>query len=127
MVGYRSLKGGVQMNVFLWIVQGVLAAMFLMAGLQKLFKKPKEAESNSAGTRLIGLAELLGAIGLILPGALHIAPILTGLAAVGIALIMLFAAILHWRRKETNGVIMTVVLLIIAIFVIIGRFILEPF
>ena len=115
------------MNVFLWIVQGLLAVMFLMAGGQKVFKKPKEDEPNSSGMRLIGFAELLGAVGLILPGALNIAPILTGIAAIGIAFIMLFAAIFHSRRKETQGVVLTVVLLIIALFVIIGRFMLEPF
>lgn len=114
------------MNVILWILQGLLAAMFLMTGFQK-FKKPKEKESSSAGMVLIGLAELLGAIGLILPGALNVAPVLTGIAAIGIALIMLFAAIFHLRRKETNGIVMTVVLFIIALFLIIGRFNLEPF
>ncbi|MCC3374436.1 DoxX family protein [Cohnella sp. REN36] len=114
------------MNVALWIAQGLLAAMFLMAGSQKLFGKPN-AEQPAAMTKFIGLTEVLGAIGLILPGALDIAPDLTGAAAVGIAVIMLLAAMFHAKRKETQGVVMTVVLLLIALFVVIGRFGLEPF
>jgi len=115
------------MNVVLWIAQGLLAAMFLMVGSQKLFGKPKADESNSAGmTKFIGLAEVLGALGLILPGALDIAPALTGSAAIGIAVIMLLAAIFHARRKESKGVGMTVVLLLFALFVVVGRFGFEP-
>jgi hypothetical protein len=73
------------MNVFLWIVQAVLAAMFVLAGIMKS-TQPKEklapklpwVQDFSAGTvRFIGVAELLGGLGLILPAATGIAPILT--------------------------------------------------
>jgi hypothetical protein len=53
---------------------------------------------------LIGLAEILGAIGLVVPAAVHIAPILVPLAAVGLALVMAGAAVVHARRKEAPQV-----------------------
>ena len=72
--------------------------------------------------RLIGLAEIFGAIGLILPAAMHIAPILIPLAAVGFALVMAGAAAVHARRKEAPMVAMDAVLLVLAVFVAWGRF-----
>ena len=111
------------MNVFLWIVQAVLAAMFAMAGLMKS-TQPKEklaprlpwVEDFSAATvRFIGVVELLGAIGLILPAATGIAPILTPVAATGLALIMVLAAATHIRRKEPSGVAFNAVLFALAV------------
>jgi hypothetical protein len=72
--------------------------------------------------RLIGLAELLGAIGLILPAVLHIAPILVPLAAVGLALVMVGAGAVHARRKEWPFIAVNLVLLAIAVIVAWGRF-----
>jgi uncharacterized membrane protein len=71
----------------------------------------------SSCLRLIGLAEILGAIGLVLPAAVHIAPILVPLAAVGLALVMAGAAAVHARRKEAPMVVMNAVLLVLAVFV----------
>ena len=72
--------------------------------------------------RLIGVAEILGAIGLILPAAMHIAPILVSLAAVGLALVMAGAAAVHARRKEAPMIAMNAVLLALAVVVAWGRF-----
>jgi VIT1/CCC1 family predicted Fe2+/Mn2+ transporter len=72
--------------------------------------------------RLIGLAEILGAIGLVLPAAVHIAPIVVPLAAVGLALVMVGAVAVHTRRKETMNVVVNVVLIALAVFVAWGRF-----
>ena len=72
--------------------------------------------------RLIGLAEVLGAIGLILPAAVHIAPILVPLAAVGLALVMVGAVVVHARRKEAVNVAVNLVLIALAVFVAWGRF-----
>lgn len=120
------------MNVFLWIVAGVLAAFFLAAGLTKLTQpraklianpNMKWTEDFSAGTlKLIGTAEVLGALGLILPGAFDIAPILVPLAATGIAIIMLGAIITHARRKEYPQIGINTVLLILALVVAVFRF-----
>jgi hypothetical protein len=71
--------------------------------------------------RLIGVAEILGAIGLILPGAVHIAPILVPLAAIGLALVMVGAAVVHARRNEVPMVAINAVLLVLALFVVWGR------
>ena len=118
------------MNVALWIAASVLALAFAAAGLMKL-TRPKEAlagsqpwtEDFSAGTiKLIGALEVLGAIGLILPGITGIAPILVPLAATGLAIIMVLAAITHIRRHEASNVIANVVLLALAVFVAWGRF-----
>jgi len=89
------------MNLALWIVTGLLAVIFLVAGAAKLFV-PKEkmvtkpgaawVEDFSPGTlRTIATLELLGVVGLILPAALDIAPVLVPLAAVGLALVMVGA------------------------------------
>ena len=120
------------MNVFLWIVAGVLAAFFLAAGATKLSQSRRKLLANdnmkwvedfSAGTiKLIGTAEVLGAIGLILPGALDIAPVLVPLAATGLAVIMAGAIITHGRRKETPPIFINAVVLVLAVLVAIFRF-----
>ncbi|MGK3202208.1 DoxX family protein [Amycolatopsis sp. MEPSY49] len=120
------------MNVVLWIVSGVLAALYLGAGGMKLLT-PREkllenpnmgwtADFSDAGVKGIGAVEILGAIGLILPWALGIAPVLTPLAATGLAVIQIGAIIVHARRKETKALPMNVVLLVPAAFVAVGRF-----
>src|ERR1700724_1609570 len=106
------------MNLALWIVAVVLAAVFAGSGLIKeLVPKDKLVTSgqgwahdySSTSIRLIGLAEILGAIGLVLPAAVHIAPILVPLAAVGPALVMVGAAVVHARRNEPMNIVVNVV------------------
>ena len=118
------------MNVLLWICAAVLAAMFLLAGLMKM-TRPKEklitimqwAKTWSQGQlKALGAIEVLGAVGLILPRALNIAPVLTPLAAVGCAIVMFGATIVHTRMKDYKGLGMPAVLLILAIIVAAGRF-----
>ncbi|QQQ80212.1 DoxX family protein [Saccharothrix sp. 6-C] len=119
------------MNVTLWIIASVLAVAFLLAGLMKLAQpKEKLAASGMAWTgdfsagavKAIGAVEVLGALGLILPAALGIAPVLTPLAATGLALTMLGAAVVHARRKENQMIGANVVLLALAAVVAWGRF-----
>lgn len=120
------------MNVFLWILAGVLAAFFLGAGANKLAQSKEKLAQNanmkwtedfSAGTlKLIGAAEVLGALGLILPGAFDIAPILVPLAATGLAIIMAGAIITHARRKEYPVIGINAVMLALALVVAIFRF-----
>lgn len=118
------------MNVALWIAAIVLTLAFLAAGAMKLIRSKEQlvaADQGWAGDfpqgviRLIGLAELLGAVGLIVPAITGIAPALVGWAAVGLAVIMLGAIITHVRRKETSMIVPTVVLLALAVFVAWGR------
>jgi uncharacterized membrane protein len=119
------------MNVALWIVQILLALAFLLAGGMKL-TQPKEklaesmpwVEGFSPGTvRLIGVLEILGAIGLVLPALTGILPWLTPLAAVGLALTMIGGAVVNLRRGEAQPIIANVVLLVLAVFVAYGRFV----
>jgi uncharacterized membrane protein YphA (DoxX/SURF4 family) len=118
------------MNVALWIFQAVLAVAFVLAGVMKS-TQPKEklqpnlpwVEDFSLGTiRLIGVAELLGGIGLILPAVTGIAPILTPIAAACLAFVMVLAAVTHIRRKEPSGVVVNAVLFALTVFVAWGRF-----
>lgn len=123
------------MNVILWIVQGLLALMFLMAGAMKLSKPKKDLREklgdwvdqySDLSIKLIGLAELLGAIGLILPIAIGFFPLLTPLAAIGLAMTMVGAMKVHYERKEKSKVITNIVLMLLAVFVVIGRLYLAP-
>jgi uncharacterized membrane protein len=116
------------MNLALWITQGILAFVFIAAGGMKLFAYPKyramlEKNGPTSLTRqqitLIGIAELLGVIGLIAPLALHIAPWLTVCAAAGLAIMMLSATVYHVRRREAP--VMTAVLCVLAVLVAMGR------
>jgi uncharacterized membrane protein YphA (DoxX/SURF4 family) len=118
------------MNIALWIIAGLLAAIFLASGAVKLIR-PKEKltpsmpifEDFSAGSiKAIGALEVLAAAGLILPAALDIAPVLVPLAAVGLVLLMVGACIAHARRGEAQGVVVTLVLLAVSVFVAWGRF-----
>jgi uncharacterized membrane protein YphA (DoxX/SURF4 family) len=117
------------MNIALWIAQGLLAALYLMAGSMKIFQtaKAKEmlpwAKDRSDGfVSFVGTSELLGALGLILPLVTGILPWLTVLAAIGLTLIQLLAIFTeHLPKKEFNVIPMNVVLLALSAFVIFGR------
>jgi uncharacterized membrane protein YphA (DoxX/SURF4 family) len=113
------------MNTVIWILQGLAAVLFLMAGIMKLstpYDKLKEkmpwAENYSAGTvKFIGAAELLGAAGLILPAALGILPVLTILAAFALAMVMFLAICTHSRRKEKKEMMTNLILMILVLAV----------
>ncbi len=118
------------MNLALWVAAIVLAAAFAGSGLMKQFVPKDKLVTSGQGwaqdfsptsIRLIGLVEVLGAAGLILPAVTHIAPILVPLAAIGLALVMVGAAIVHARRNEPTNVIVNIVLLALAAFVAWGR------
>ncbi len=119
------------MNTTLWIAQGILAAMFAMAGVMKSTQPIDKLMKSGLNwvervpvstVRIIGLSELLGAIGLILPLALSILPILTPIAAVGLAAIMILAVVHHLKYKENKAVVFNAVLFALAVFVAYGRF-----
>ena len=119
------------MNIVLWVVAGVLAAAFLASGLMKLSQPKKKLADSGMGwteefsdgaVKGIGALEVLGGIGLILPAALDLLPVLVPIAATGLALLMVGAAVTHGRRKETSNIVVNVVLLALAAFVAWGRF-----
>ena len=115
-------------NTWLWIAQGLLAAMFGMAGMMKglmpiarIAERMDWASKMPGLTRFIGFAEIAGAIAMILPILLDILPWLTPLAAVGFVVIQLLAMGFHAQRKEFQMLPMNVVLLGLSAFGVIGR------
>ena len=122
------------MDTALWILQVLLAVAFVGAGLMKLTQpKAKIAERmawandfSDTQVKLIGLVELLGAVGLIVPAITRILPILTPLAAVGLVLTMIGAALVHVRRGEIPMIVPNLVLLVLAAIVAYGRFVAFP-
>lgn len=117
------------MDIALWIVQVLLAAMYGMAGVMKAFQTAKAKQQlpwaknrSDAFVRFVGISELLGALGLILPTATGILPWLTAIAAIGLALIQLLAIFTeHLPKKEFNILPINVVLLALSAFIVIGR------
>src|SRR2546427_5303517 len=93
-------RGRSTMNVALWIVQGLLAALFLFAGGAKLVLPLDQMTGPVAlpgwFLRFLGVAEVLGALGLVLPGLLRIRPGLTPLASAGLVIIMIGATGVTW-------------------------------
>jgi len=124
-------------NLVLWIGQGLLALAFLAVGYGHAFDFERGAARPRMGwmaavgrdnMRIIGILEILGAIGVIVPAATGILPWLTPVAAVALAVLMLFAAVLHTRRSgEVPNIVGNVVLGAIAALVAYGRFAVAPF
>jgi hypothetical protein len=121
------------MNLTLWIVTGLLAVAYLAGGGGKLIVPKKKiaafgpsarwVEDFSAGSvKAIGALEVLGAVGLILPAALDIAPVLVPLAALGLVLLMIGAVITRIRRHEFKFMVADLAYLALAGFVAWGRF-----
>ena len=98
------------MNTLIWIFQGLLCAFFLIPAYKKLTsaieklveKKMFEPEQTINGLRFIGVVELFGSIGIIVPRLTGISKILTPIAAIGFALIMLGAFLIHLKGKITK-------------------------
>ncbi len=118
------------MNIALWVVQVLLALVFLMAGSMKALKPKAELaekmewvnDYSDNTVKLIGVLEILGAIGVVLPAATGILPWLTPLAAVGLVLTMIGAAITHARMGDFPGMGPSIVFLVLSLFVAYGRF-----
>ena len=113
------------MTYALWIVQGLLAALFLFAGGMKLIlpleKMTGPVELPGPFLRFIGVAEVLGALGLILPGLLRIQPGLTPLAAAGLVIIMLGATVITLAGGDGLPALIPLVVGLLAAFVAYGR------
>ena len=115
------------MNYLLWIVQGLLALLFLFAGGVKLVTPIEEMTRQmqiplpGLFLRFIGVCEVLGAIGLILPGLLRLRPGLTPLAAAGLAIIMLGAIVLTVASGSAAVALSPLAVGILSAFVVYGR------
>jgi len=109
----------------LWIVQGLLALVFLFAGGMKLVLPLEQLTGPmplpGLFVRFIGVAEVLGALGLILPGLLGIRPGLTPLAAVGLVIIMIGATVVTLVGRIIPAALISLVVGLLAAFVAYGR------
>jgi putative oxidoreductase len=110
------------MNILLWVLQALLAAAFLAHGLLFLSPPPQiAAQINAALPRwfqlFVGVAEVLAAIGLTLPGLTRIAPWLIAWAAVGIMIVTASATVFHLWRGEMSSAATTLLLFAVATFV----------
>ena len=123
------------MGTALWVVQGLLAVLFLMVGVMKITQPIEKLAVRMAWVtrfspsivRLIGALEVLAAIGLVVPALTGILPVLTPLAAVGLILTMVGAMATHATHGEYGNMAGNFVLLALAAFVAYGRFVLVPF
>jgi hypothetical protein len=118
------------MTYALWVVQGLLALLFLFAGVMKLIL-PLEAMQGPVVLpgpflRFIGVAEVLGALGLILPGLLHLRPGLTPLAAAGLVIIMIGATVVTVAGGQLAPALLPAVVGLLAAVVAFGRWRLAP-
>src|SRR5262245_43923699 len=110
------------MNVLLWVLQALLAVAFLAHGLLFLFPPATVVEQMNASLArwfqlFIGVAEVLAAVGLTLPGVTRIQPWLVSCAAAGLMIVMISATVFHVSRGELSSALITAVLLLLATFV----------
>lgn len=118
------------MEIVLWVLQGVAAATFLFSGtLKSTMSKERMIETGQTGVapfplpviRVVAASELLGGVGVILPWLTGQARVLTPLAAVGLSIVMVGAAISHWSLREykqvfgVNAVLLAVLITIAAV------------
>ncbi|MDX6743423.1 DoxX family protein [Actinocorallia sp. A-T 12471] len=119
------------MDIAVWIVTGIVALILGGAGASKLVQtKEKILENPKMGwandfsqpaIRLIGLAEVAGALGLVLPWAFDVLPVLTPIAGYCLAALMVGAAVVHIRRKEYDGLPVVFLLVAAPLFVAVAR------
>ena len=123
------------MNIALWITQVLLALLFLFAGGTKLVLSLEVLQSMGSPNqillpgllvRFLGVCEVLGALGLILPGLLRIKPGLTPLAAAGLVIIMIGATVLSFVADGVGAALVPLVTGLLAAFVAYGRWRLAP-
>jgi DoxX-like family len=125
------------MDTALWIIAGLLAAVFLVAGANKLLiPRDRLAKAPGGGwvldfgagfVKTLGALEILGAAGLVLPALLDVAPILVPLAAAGLGLVMVGAATVEFRRREFKHVLVNLAYLALIVFLAWHRFGPESF
>jgi putative oxidoreductase len=123
------------MNIVLWVLQGLMALLFLLAGIMKALRPLAEVRKRMSWAndlpawfvRGIGIAEILGALGLILPAFTGILPWLTVAAAAGLVILLLSAGVFHASRREFPLIGVNVLLLILVGVIVVGRAAVVPF
>ena len=124
------------MNILLWILQILLALLFLFAGGTKFYYTYQQMQAMGPPNQVlppgwfihfIGVCEILGGLGLVLPGLLRIKPYLTVLAAIGLTIIMIGAVVITAMGPGLGAAILAVVIGLLCAFVAYGRTKLSPF
>jgi hypothetical protein len=119
------------MNPVLWVCQGLLAILFLASGGAKIsMSRERLLATGQTGiapfpmpvVRLAAASELLAAVGLIMPWASGVLPVLTPVAAVGLGAVMIGAAGAHLHLRERRSAAVNVVFLLVCVFVAVARF-----
>ena len=124
-----TISPGRALRISLWVAQALLFFAFTSAGLVKLLTPipqlaammPWAGEYSPAFVHVIALVDLAGGIGILLPALTRIMPRLTVLAALGCAVLQVFALIFHLSRGETEVLPLNILLLALAVFVLWGR------
>ena len=119
------------MNILLWLLQVLLAIAFFAHGYILLVPPPAIVEQMNASLPrwfqlFLGVAEILAAVGLTLPGITRIQPSLVSAAAAGIMIVMICATVFHVMRGEISSALVTLVLLAMATFVAFMRWRVAP-
>jgi uncharacterized membrane protein len=115
------------MNIALWIIQALMALLFLFAGVEKFIMTVEEMTKNipvaMPGTFLhfIGVCEILGGLGLVLPGLFRIKPGLTVLAAIGLIIIMIGAVVISFMGGMASAAVVPIVVALLLAFIAYGR------
>lgn len=119
------------MHTLLWTIQGFLAAVFVYSGIMKSSQKREKlvnigqtgvADLSYPVIRFIGVAEILGAIGIIVPAATGILPLLTPVSSLCFGIIMILAIPIHYRRNEYKSVAFNVVVLLMTMYITYMRY-----
>jgi hypothetical protein len=121
------------MNILLWVLQGLAALMYGASGVMKVFmfdKISQDVPSFGALPRdawmALGIVELVCVVGLIVPSALPWRPVLTGVAAMVLAIESLVFIGVHVKYGETGSIVMSAVLGLLMAFIAYGRLVLQP-
>jgi uncharacterized membrane protein YphA (DoxX/SURF4 family) len=122
---FRDEKKADKVSVVLWVIQAVLALLFLFAGVMKLIMPiavlAKQSGMPGPFLQFIAVAEVAGALGLILPGLTHIKPVLTPLAAGGLVIIMIGATVVTLMGGKVLPALFPALTGVLAAFVAYGR------
>ena len=116
------------MKILVWVVMALLALAFIMTGAMKATQPKEKLQANMAWVesfspntiKMIGILEIMGGIGLVLPAAFHILPWLTPVAAAGLCLTMVGAVYTHYHLKEAKKGMPAVVLFLLSALVLFG-------
>lgn len=118
------------MNTILWILQSLIAVIFLYSGVKKsTYSEHKLVSIGMTGVeglpiaviRFIGISEILGTIGIIIPLLINIIPVLTPISAICFAVIMIPAGIIHYKRHEAKNVLTNCIVFLICSLIFYGR------